>query len=457
MEISYSEKQKQQQQQQHQHIQNDTAPQQVQEKNINTSSRTGLNNYGNNCFLNAAIQCLAVSPFIHMFIENYKEDDIKLLAIINKYKLNSLGMSSIPNAINKLLLDNPDIITPDKTILLYLADHCYDIFIYLYFKNIIQTLHTRNVGIYTCNKLISVAQEATQHNTRYAGFSHLFAGTQNDPHEFMAFLLDKIHNAKTTTVNMETSQTQTQLYAQQSKYVQAYLTHFKLRYKNDYSLFVKNFYYYILSCVICDKCKVESISVNPGDIMCVAIPPLQPQPINFDNAEKVITPITLNECINDMFNIERIEYKCEGCGNTENNIINKKLLTPPKTLIIKLKRYIQHNNMLIKNDTFIQYPQTLDLKSNYCGSTIHTYELYGIINHSGSLNRGHYYSFIKNNTKDYSKTNTNTNTGSSLSLSLINDFQDMWFLCNDSITKQIDIKEVLSSKEAYILFYYSKN
>ena len=445
MAISYSEKQEQQ------HTQDDP-PQHVHEKSINTSSRTGLNNYGNNCFLNASIQCLAVSPFIHMFIENYKEDDIKLLAIINKYKLNSLGMSSIPNAINKLLLDNPDIIISDKTILLYLADHCYDIFIYLYFKNIIQTLHTRNVGIYTCNKLISVAQEATHNNARYAGFSHLFAGTQNDPHEFMAFLLDKIHNAKTTTVNMETTQSQTQLYAQQSKYVQAYLTHFKLRYKNDYSLFVKNFYYYILSCVICDKCKYESISVNPGDIMCVAIPQLQPQSIksdNADNAEKVITHITLNDCINDMFNIERIEYKCEGCGNTENNIINKKLLTPPKTLIIKLKRYIQHNNMLIKNDTFIQYPQTLDLKRNYCGSTIHTYELYGIINHSGSLNRGHYYSFIKNNTKNYSKANERRN--------LINDFQDNWFLCNDSITKQIDINEVLSSRDAYILFYYSKN
>ena len=409
----------------------------------NTTSRTGLNNYGNNCFLNAAIQCLAVSPFIHMFIEHYKEDDIKLLAIINKYKLNSLGMSSIPNAINKLLLDNPDIITPDKTILLYLADHCYDIFIYLYFKNIIQTLHARNVGIYTCNKLISVAQEATHNNERYAGFSHLFAGTQNDPHEFMAFLLDKIHNAKTTTVNMET----THIKSQHSKYVQAYLTHFKLRYKNDYSLFVKNFYYYILSCVICDKCKFESVSVTPGDIMCLAIPPLQS--IHSDNADKVNRPITLNECINDMFNIECVEYKCEECGNTENNIINKKLLTPPKTLIIKLKRYTQSNNMLIKNDTFIQYPQILDLKSNYCGSTIHTYELYGIINHSGSLNRGHYYSFIKNNTKDYNKANTGSN--------LINDFQDKWFLCNDSITKQIDINEVLSSRDAYILFYYSKN
>ena len=111
MAISYSEKQEPP------HTQDDP-PQHVHEKSINTSSRTGLNNYGNNCFLNAAIQCLAVSPFIHMFIENYKEDDIKLLAIINKYKLNSLGMSSIPNAINKLLLDNPDIITSDKTIAL---------------------------------------------------------------------------------------------------------------------------------------------------------------------------------------------------------------------------------------------------------------------------------------------------------------------------------------------------
>ena len=30
----------------------------------------------------------------------------------------------------------------------------------------------------------------------YYGFDYLFSGDQNDPHELMAYLLDKIHDAK---------------------------------------------------------------------------------------------------------------------------------------------------------------------------------------------------------------------------------------------------------------------
>ena len=37
--------------------------------------RPGLINHGNECFINSIMQCLAVSPFIHSFIEKYMKED----------------------------------------------------------------------------------------------------------------------------------------------------------------------------------------------------------------------------------------------------------------------------------------------------------------------------------------------------------------------------------------------
>jgi len=72
----------------------------------NTEPRTGLINSGNDCFINSAIQCLAVSPFIHAFIKRYQEDDNKMVFIINKYELGKLKADQMQEYIEKLLSDN---------------------------------------------------------------------------------------------------------------------------------------------------------------------------------------------------------------------------------------------------------------------------------------------------------------------------------------------------------------
>ena len=118
--------------------------------------------------------------------------------------------------------------------------------------------------------------------------------------------------------------------------------------------------------------------------------------------------------------------------------------------IIKLKRYFQDWNTLKKNNKFIEYPETLDLSKYSCNGDIEKYQLYGVINHNGVLNSGHYYSYVKNNIKDikdYSNSNSNTS---------LPDFDDTWYLCNDSRVSEISIDEVLTSNNAYMLFYHIK-
>ena len=58
------------------------------------------------------------------------------------------------------------------------------------------------------------------------------------------------------------------------------------------------------------------------------------------------------------------------------------------------------------------------------------YDLYGVINHYGSINSGHYTAIVKNKQKE-------------------------WILCNDSSVYKIEEKRVMHSN-AYILFYISK-
>ena len=58
------------------------------------------------------------------------------------------------------------------------------------------------------------------------------------------------------------------------------------------------------------------------------------------------------------------------------------------------------------------------------------YDLYGIINHSGNLMGGHYWSYIKN---------ANGN----------------WYTFNDTIVKQMEVNKLISVN-AYCLFYKKK-
>ena len=281
-------------------------------------SRYGIRNDGNQCFINATLQCLAISPFIREFIKRYSKEDENLIEVINKYNLGQYKAEDIKEECKKILVEQSETISiEDKNILLHLIKNSYDIFIYISFKEIIRKLNDKDKQCKTINNkaFISIIHELTKDSM----FEHLFSGEQNDPHELMAYLLDKLHNAKSTSVPIDIPSNINNL----DIYYQLYLTQFKSRYENDYSYFVKNLYYYILNCIECSKCKHKSYNLSPNDILCVSIPDLKDikNTQSTDGTQSNI--ITIYDCLNEMFKTDNINYKCEKCNNTEGNLMEK--------------------------------------------------------------------------------------------------------------------------------------
>lgn len=380
-------------------------------------SHNGIRNTGNQCFINATLQCFASSPFILEFISRYKIKDDNIINFINKFNLGQFKAQDIKLECSKILLEQYDNLSVDEiNILKQLIKHSFDIFIYISFKEMIKKINSNGNKIINNKAFLSIVDELSTGT----GFEHLFSGEQNDPHEFMAYLLDKLHDAKSTSVTIEIPANIDEL----DIYSSLRLKDFKSRYENDYSYFVKNLYYYILNCIQCSKCKHKTHSIYPNNIICLSIPS--------------IPVVTLYDCLSDMFKIDNIDYKCEKCDNTEDNLKEQKLLSEPKTLIFKLIRYtnIPNSNRFVKINKMIQYPKVLDMQNYFCGNdTLNKYKLYAIINHTGTMNSGHYYSYIKT-LQDDNKT-----------------FNDQWICCNDEHVTFISEEEVMNSQNAYILFY----
>lgn len=377
--------------------------------------RRGIVNRGNSCFLNSTLQCLAVSPFILEFIDNYSNNDNEIIRIINKYELGKFNSNEI-NVKCESILQEPTTLKEDVEILEYISKNSSILYIYISFKEIIKNLNNGANDPVDNTLFVSINKEISA----YYGFDYLFNGDQNDPHEFMVYLLDKLHDAKKTKTIINEPENIDKL----DNYTKLYYLNYKKRYENDYSLFVKNFYYYILNCVKCNKCKNTTQDAAPSDILCVSIP------------NNISNDINIYDCLNDMFKVEDIQYNCEKCNNHENNIIQKKIMVTPKTLVIKIKRYYTKGKNLVKNNSFIKYPLILDMMPYIICENSQKYVLYGIINHTGMLDFGHYYSYIrKYNRKDKI-------------------FSDQWYCCNDSNVSEITTEQVFNSQNAYILFYH---
>ena len=393
------------------------------------NKRRGIYNHGNDCFINSTLQCLAVSPFIINIIDSYSSDDLKIINVIKKYDLGKFNSNKINIECDTILkkYENKEIhIEDDKDIeiLKYISKNSNVLYIYIVFKEMIKNLNNGSEDIIDNTIFKSINKEISE----YYGFDYLFNNDQNDPHELMAYLLDKLHDSKKTKKTISEPTNLENL----DSYAKLYYKNYKQRYENDYSLFVQKFYYYILSCVQCSKCKNTSNEASPSDILCVSIPDIENEnPHNFTNNQT-----TIYDCLNDMFKIEKIQYKCENCNNSENNMIEKKIMITPKTLIIKIKRYYSTGKRLVKNNKYIKYPLILDMMQYIICDKSKTYELYGIINHTGMLDSGHYYSYVK-------KYNRKTNK-----------FLSEWYCCNDSKISEISNEEALSSQNAYILFYH---
>ncbi|CAF1298009.1 unnamed protein product [Adineta ricciae] len=217
-----------------------------------------------------------------------------------------------------------------------------------------------------------VKRYVSELSPRFAGYS------QQDSHEFLNVLLGILHEdlkEESETIDYEKS-------------LIADIFHGKLR-----------------STVTC-TCGEPVVTFDSTSFLALPIPdiptkcPLQNYP---SNSKK--RTATLIDCLNAFFKTEKLsengQWFCNKCERLMNAERQLDLWTPPKVLILQLKRFTYDISDNTKIQTLVEFPVNtpLDLRSfisdpNYKDNTL--YDLVAISSHTGSLTGGHYTAYARN-------------------------------------------------------------
>lgn len=333
---------------------------------------TGLVNLGNTCYINSTLHIISHIPELNNYINSF----------LQTQNLNETN--------------NIDIIFLNEWIELY------------------KLIWRKNV-IISPNRFIRVIQTISKQkkNILFSGFM------QNDSTEFIYFIIQIFHNAL-----QESSDKITLLNILLNKYkdTNSFTTFLKKCHKTEYSIIDSLFAIYTkINIIDCENNNILSSNYE-----------------NFYILDLAITKLSIQECLKDHFNNELMnkendnQYFCDKDNKLKDVIKCNLIYHCPDYLIIQLKRW---NQNLKKNQRIIHYDMdTLDL-NEYLDETSpfkenSTYSLFGIINHSGNVFGGHYFSFIKN-------------------------FNNNWYEFNDTNVKQINNTKLLSNKN--YCFIYRRN
>ena len=178
-------------------------------------------------------------------------------------------------------------------------------------------------------------------------------------------------------------------------------------------------------------CGYSSNKFDPFLLLCLPMPPRHEHKIN----------LAIDDCIHEYFKEERLDdnnlWLCEGCNHNVGAIKRLQLWTAPPVLVIQLKRFgadrfnAARNN---KDSRFIKYPmEHFDISSiispgNLDKNKCYTYRLQCVVNHTGGLSGGHYYSYC------------------------LDEDSDQWFRFDDEKVSLIN-KSVIVTNAAYLLYY----
>ncbi|XP_017493382.1 PREDICTED: ubiquitin carboxyl-terminal hydrolase 22-A-like [Rhagoletis zephyria] len=152
-------------------------------------------------------------------------------------------------------------------------------------------------------------------------------------------------------------------------------------------------------------------------------------------------PTSLKDCLTLFTRTEHLgssaKIKCKNCQSYQESTKRLSLKKLPLVASFHLKRFEQTASRFNKKiSTFISFPMHLDITpfttrfTSVCFS-FRIYTLFAVVNHSGTLETGHYTAFIRHN-------------------------GDQWCKCDDPVLSRATEEEVLRS-EGYLLFYHRTN
>ena len=330
---------------------------------------SGLNNIGNTCFINSCLQILS-----HTYELNNILDD------------KSLSKKVLKNIESELLVEWNEL------------------------RNI---LWHKNCKVSPNKFITTIHKIAEQKNME------LFTEyRQNDVTEFLLFLIDCFHSSLQREIKIniigkiknKNDKIATKCYKMIEKT-------FSKQYSEIWELF-----YGIHVSFLTDIESTKDVSSTPEPFFM----------INLSLPDENALMPTLYDCFDAYIKPETMTGDNAWYYEKEKRKINvkKQLLfwSLPPILVIDLKRF-NHNNK--KNNTLIRFPlEDLNLDKYIIGynKNKYKYELYGICNHIGGLNSGHYTSYVKN-------------------------ANGKWYSFNDLNVIEIKSLDKLISNQAYCLFY----
>jgi ubiquitin C-terminal hydrolase len=249
---------------------------------------------------------------------------------------------------------------------------------------------------------------------------------QQDSHECLMYILDKLHKALCYEVEVCISG---EPVTETDKLMKKSLECWKSFYENNFSYIIELFNGMMYNKITClsNTCDYKEDVFEPFNCISVDIP----------NNNSDIN-LNLDTCLMKHFQEnEKIQsWKCEKC-KTDGCNKQTNIWSLPNYLIIQLKRFDNSvPNKLNKITKQVEFPiDDLNL-SKYISNdkndpNNYIYSLYAVNYHTGSLDSGHYWSCCKN-------------------------MDDNWYLFNDGhVTKFNPLHDALY-KDAYVLFYYRK-
>lgn len=222
-------------------------------------------------------------------------------------------------------------------------------------------------------------------------------GEQNDAHEFIVFLLDKLHEELKIPFKGAKG-------IEMDKAEKSWARHLE----KNYSVVSEEFQGQLKTTLICQKCKNTKERYEPFMYLSLSLNP------NTSSVEDCLDNYQKEELLSGSNS-----WYCKSCQSPEQTLKKTQIYRVPNYLIIHLKRF---KNASTKNSDFINYTESLHLRTSLRAQVL--FELYSKIKHTGIISGGHYIAESKQD--------------------------NIWYNFNDNSVQKTAF---CSSADTYLLFY----